>query len=73
MNRPCNKYFTINHKLKRFLYITLSAFKVPQDLQDEIVNKILSMDIVSIAKKVMKELFRFLAVEFKFDLTSTQI
>lgn len=52
MNRPCDKYFTINHKLKRFLYITLSAFKVPQDLQDEIVNKILSMDIVSIAKKV---------------------
>lgn len=73
MNRPCDKYFTLNHKLKRFLYITLSAFRVPQKIQDEIVNKILSMDIVSIANNVMKELFRFLAVEFKFELTLAQI
>ncbi len=67
MARPCDKYFTLKRKLMRFLYMTLSAFKIKEDVQEITVNKILEIDIVKIANDVMKKLFEKLAMEFEFD------
>lgn len=67
MARHCDKYFTLKRKLMRFLYMTLSAFKIKEDVQEIVVNKILEMDIVKIANDVMLKLFEMLAMEFKFD------
>lgn len=67
MARPCDKYFTLKRKLMRFLHMSLSAFKIKEDVQENIVNKILEMDIVKIANDVMQKLFAMLAMEFKFD------
>lgn len=69
MARPCDMYFTLKRKLTRFLYMTLSAFKIPEEVQNSIVSKIMALDIVKIANDVMKKLFEMLAMEFNFNYT----
>ena len=58
MVKKCDKYFTLEKKLGRFLSMSLCVY-----------NVVLAMDIRGIANKVMQELFRTLAVKFEFTLT----
>ncbi len=69
MSRPCDKYFTLEKKLERFLRMSLSAYNVPKDEQDIAVNFVLNMDIVSISNAVMQKLFKALAMKFDFKLS----
>lgn len=68
MARKCDKYFTLERKLSRFLTMTLSAFKVPGDEQEKVVGFIDSLDIRGISEQVMRELFHALAMQFEFSL-----
>lgn len=69
MSRPCDKYFTLEKKLNRFLRMSLSAYNVPAEEQNRAVDFVLSLDIVSTANIVMKKLFEALAMKFDFTLS----
>lgn len=70
MARPCDKYFTLPKKLERFLTMTLSAYRVPQAQQTEVLAYLAGTDIVATANAVMQELFR--ALEMKYDFTLSE-
>ena len=57
MSRPCDKYFTIEKKLERFIRMSLSAYNVPKEEQDKAAAYVLESDIISTANAVMKMLF----------------
>lgn len=71
MSRPCDKVFTLEKKLDRFLRICLRAYKVPEDEVEKAIDFVLNMDIVPIAEAVMQKLFEALAMKFDFNLSQT--
>lgn len=68
MVQPCDEEFTLEEKLKVFLSMTLSAYKVPESEQKEVIAFIQTLDIRDIAEKVMHKLFETLAMRFEFSL-----
>ena len=68
MARPCDKYFTLEKKLRRFLTMSLSAYSVPRQEQREIIGFIEGLDIREISNGIMQELFQMLAMRFDFSL-----
>ena len=69
MSRPCDKYFTIEKKLERFIRMSLSAYNVPKEEQDKAVAYVLESDIISTANAVMRILFEALSMKFDFTLS----
>lgn len=69
MSRPCDKYFSLEKKIERFLRMSLSAYNVPKEEQDEVIDKVLSMDIVPLANESIQMLFESLAIRFNFTLS----
>lgn len=68
MSRPCDKYFPLEKKISRFLSMSLSAYAVPQEEQQQVLDFIAGLDIRAIALQVMQQLFRALAMRFSFTL-----
>ena len=68
MAKPCDMYFTLEKKLKRFLSMSLGAFLVPEEERSQVVNYMTNVDIRSVADKVMQALFKKLAMKFEFEL-----
>lgn len=68
MARPCDKYFTLAHKLERFLSMSLSAYRVPEAEQRAVLDAISKTDIVAVSNGVMQKLFEMLAMKFEFEL-----
>lgn len=68
MSRPCDKYFTLEKKLARFLSMSLNAYAVPAAEQKRVLDFIAKLDIRAIAVQVMQELFKALAMRFSFPL-----
>ena len=68
MSRPCDKYFTLEKKLARFLSMSLNAYAVPAAEQKQVLDFIAKLDIRTIAVQVMQELFKALAMRFSFPL-----
>lgn len=68
MARRCDKYFTLEKKLERFLTISLSAYNVPARERKLIIQQVLEMDIRSMADEVLQKLFQALAMKFEFKL-----
>lgn len=73
MSRPCDKYFTLEKKLNRFLRMSLSAYDVPKEEQDRAVDFVMSLDIVSTANMVMQKLFESLAMKFNFSFSNEKL
>ena len=69
MAKKCDKYFTLEKKLERFLSMSLCVYHVPQEEREDVIRRVLAMDIRGIANDVMQELFRALAMRFAFTLT----
>lgn len=67
MMKPCDKYFTFRKKLKRFLSISLSIFKISEEEQKTITDLILDMDIINIAKQVLNKLLDMLSMKYEFQ------
>ena len=65
MGQPCTKEFTLERKLEKFLTLSLRGFKVPEEELQEVLA---GQDIRSIAQTVMEDLFRKLAMHYKFSL-----
>ena len=68
MARKCDKYFTRERKLRRFLVMSLSAYKVPEEVQAQVLDFIAALDVRSRAEEVMHQLFAALAMRFEFSL-----
>ena len=56
MRYPCNRYFTFEQKLERFLDITLKAYNVPEAMRSDAVERIKSVDIRNYAVRVIRKL-----------------
>ena len=67
MARPCDIYFTLEHKLARFLRMTLGVFDVPREQIDAAIAYVLELDVRAIANGVMQKLFA--ALEMRYDFT----
>ena len=61
---------TLERKLARFLSMSLSVFKVPQEEQEAILSYIENLNIREIANKVMQQLFVTLEMKYEFTLTN---
>lgn len=72
MARRCDKYFTLEKKIQRFLDMSMNAYKVPEDEQARVLEFIAGLDIRSIAGQVMEGLFRSLAMRFDFPLADAE-
>ena len=68
MARPCDKYFTLERKLERFLTLSLEVYRVPPERRAAAVAFVLGLDIRHIATQVMEKLFAALAMHFDFTL-----
>lgn len=54
MARKCDLYFTMERKLRRFLQCGLTIYSVPAEKQRQIVETVLSMDLESMAHRVLE-------------------
>ena len=73
MAKPCDKYFTLEKKLQRFLSMSLSAFSVPPEEQKAVLDYMSGIDIRKTANLVMQALFKELAMKFNFELNESEI
>lgn len=70
MLKPCDKYFTLNKKIERFLSMSFNIYHVNKDEQEKIISYITSLDLVSISNKVLKKLFAMLEMTFDFKFST---
>ena len=68
MGQPCTKEFTLERKLEKFLTLSLRGFKVPEEELQKVLVFLAGLDMRGIAQKVMEDLFRTLAMHYKFSL-----
>ena len=68
MARKCDKYFTLERKLRRFLVMSLSAYKVPEEEQERVLAFVAGLDVRNRAEQVMHQLYAALAMRFEFSL-----
>lgn len=69
MLRKCDKYLTLKKKIDKYLNMSLRCYNVPLDVIDKTIAAVNSIDIETMAKNVMRQLFSALemAFGFKFD------
>lgn len=72
MVKRCDKYFTLEKKLERFLNMSMSAYNVPEAERKRIIAFVLEIDIRNIANRIMHKLFNSLAMRFEFELGKTE-
>ena len=72
MARKCDRYFTLENKLTKFLTMALRAYNVPKEEIDQALAFVLSLDIRAISEGIMHRLFSLLAMQFHFDLTELE-
>lgn len=68
MAYPCDEHITLEKKIESFLSISLSAYKVPEQEQREIIGFIRGLDIRKISEDIMQRLFEAVAMHFEFKL-----
>lgn len=66
MVRQCDKYFTLQKKIDRFLNMSLRCYNVPPEVIARTVAAVHAIDVEETAKKVMHELFAALEMTFGF-------
>ena len=55
MAKKCDLYFTVEDKLRRFLSCCFTLYKVPEQKQREIIEKVLKIDLRPIAEKIIAD------------------
>ncbi len=69
MAKKCDIHFPLERKLSRFLTAAMRVYRVPEAEQAETLAFIQSLDIRTIATKVMYQLFAMLEMTFDFKLS----
>ena len=67
MARPCDEELTLEKKLQSFLSLSLRAYNVPQEQVDQALAFVAGLDIRDISGRVMRKLFRTLALRYNFS------
>ena len=65
--RRCDKYFTLEKKMERFLNMSMGAYNVPKAEREKAIAFVKSIDIREMAKQIMEKLFDSLAMHFDFE------
>lgn len=73
MAKKSNSNFTAEKKLERFITMSLRSYNVPKNEIDEALAFVFSLDIKEISKRVMHELFEFLALELYLDINEIEM
>lgn len=68
MAHPCDKELTLEQKLHSFLASSLRVYRMPEAEVQKILTYVISLDIRAISQRVLKDLFRALAMHFDFHL-----
>ncbi|MGN1021224.1 MAG: TetR/AcrR family transcriptional regulator [Aristaeellaceae bacterium] len=55
MAQPCDMYFTIDRKIALFLRCALKVFDVPEAKREEIVARVLAMDLAAVARSTVEK------------------
>ena len=56
MAKPCDKYFTMENKISRFLQSSLTLYSVPKEVQAQITDSILKMDLRSYGEQIIQRM-----------------
>ena len=64
MARRCGADFPLERKISRFLEMSLSAYRVPEDERARIIAHVATLDVRALARRVMGALFESLSMEF---------
>ena len=67
MANPCTAEFPLERKLNRFVTLALRGYKVPEEELQRVLAFLRGLDIRTIAREVMEELFRQLALRYYFS------
>ena len=67
MARPCDKELTMEKKLASFISLSLRGYNVPQDQVEQALAFVAGLDIRDISVRVMRKLFRTLALRYHFS------
>lgn len=57
---PCNMYFTMDRKVRRFIKTTLKIYEVPKDKIEETIKFVESFDMKKLAKEVIDTLYEYI-------------
>ncbi len=68
MVKRCDRYFTLEKKLERFLDMSMGAYNVPKAEREKAIAFVMGMDIKNAANRIMQKLFESLAMRFEFTL-----
>ena len=72
MARKCDIHFPLERKLSRFLTAAMRVYRVPEEEQARVLAFIQSLDIKTIATKVMYKLFAMLEMKYDFKLSENR-
>ena len=53
ITRPCDRYFTIERKLRRFLQCCFKLYDVPSEKYEPVIERVLQLDIKSMAEEMI--------------------
>ena len=57
---PCNMYFTMDRKVKRFLKTTLKIYEVPKEKIEETINFIENFNMEELVDEVINTLYDYI-------------
>ena len=57
---PCNMYFTMDRKVKRFLKTTLKIYEVPKEKIEETINFIENFNMEKLVDEVINTLYDYI-------------
>ena len=59
----CTAAFPLERKIRRFLTMSLGAYRVPEDQQAQIIAHVATLDVQALARRVVGALFESLSTE----------
>ena len=71
MTVPCDLYFTIERKLRRFLSCCMRLYCVPEEKQEQVIARVLQMDLRTQAQEIVGEAVRRAEAGFEAVMADT--
>lgn len=68
MAYPCDKVLTLEKKLESFLALSLRGYKVPEQELQQVLAFLDTMDVRTVAQRIMERLFHALEMRYDFHL-----
>ena len=72
MAHACDEALTLEKKIRLFLTMTLSVYRVPADERERALRFVEGLDIRAISEQVMQQLFKALAMHYEFSLQEVE-